>query len=268
LAELLVALKTASQLVCRLEALVEGWSQRLPAEQRQSFRNDFAELGEQHEAALALIERAWTRRERAYSFDETGLARRRPFYDHLVALLSVLDQSSVVSVLFVDVDGLKSINDRFGHLVGDQAVRVIGTLLRESLRVDRDRPDVLARTPEADDYSVSHYGGDEFVAALELKAPDDILGVVKRLRDRVNDPTAQRQRGFDAGIRLSASIGAVVTAPAEDAPHAGPALARTLVAIADEQMYAAKRDGRVHVAFAAWTCDRSLDRDRTRTVAV
>ncbi len=260
-------IKTASQLVCRLEALVERWAQMLPAEQQQSFRNDFAGLGEQHEAALELIERAWTRRERAYSFDETGLARRRPFDDHLVALLSVLGQSSVVGVLFVDVR-LKSINDRFGHLVGDQAVRVIGTLLRESLRVDRDRPDVLARTPETDDYSVSHYGGDEFVAALELKAADDILGVVKRLRDRVNDPSAQRQRGFDAGIRLSASIGAVVNAPAEDAPHAGPALARTLVAVADEQMYAAKRDGRVHVAFAAWTCDRSLDRERTRTVVV
>ena len=261
-------LKTASQLVCRLEALVERWARMLPAGEQQAFRNDFAGLGEQHEAALELIERAWTRRERAYSFDETGLARRRPFYDHLVALLSVLGQSSVVGVLFVDVDGLKSINDRFGHLVGDQAVRVIGTLLRESLRVDRDRPDVLARTPEADDYSVSHYGGDEFVAALELQAPDDILGVVKRLRDRVNDPSAQRQRGFDAGIRLSASIGAVVNAPAAGAPHAGPAFARTLVTIADEQMYAAKRDGRVHVAFAAWTCDRSLDRERTRTVVV
>ena len=261
-------IKTASQLTSRLEALIERWAQLLPADQQQSFRHDFAGLGEQHEAALALIERAWTRRERAYAFDETGLARRRPFYDHLVALLSVLGQSSVVGVLFVDVDGLKSINDRFGHVVGDQAVRVIGTLLRESLRVDRDRPDVLARTPESDDYSVSHYGGDEFVAALELTAPDDMLGVVKRLRDRVNDPSAQRHRGFDAGIPLSASIGAVVNAPADGAPHASPALARTLVTIADEQMYACKRDGRVHVAFVAWTSDGSLDRERMRTVIV
>jgi diguanylate cyclase (GGDEF)-like protein len=265
-----VPIRSPSQFSSRLEALIERWAKSLPPELEQSFRDDFGPLGPQHDAALELIERAWTRRERAYAFDETGLARRRPFYDHLVALLSVMGASSVVAVLFVDVDGLKSINDAFGHAVGDKAVRAVGILLRESLRLDRDRPDIVTRTPqrESDDYSVSHYGGDEFVAALELKTPDDILAVVRRVNDHVNDPSAQRSRGFDVATPLRASMGAVVCAPANGAPHSSPSLARTLVTVADEQMYASKRDGRVHVAFGVLDGESDIDRTRTKTVVV
>ena len=183
-------------------------------------------------------------------------------------MLSVLGQSSVVGVLFVDVDGLKGINDRFGHLVGDQAVRVIGTLLRESLRYDRDRPDVLARTPETDDYSVSHYGGDEFVAALELKAADDILGVVKRLRDRVNDPSAQRHRGFDVGSpaqrvdprRRQRPRGWRASRRPRARSHARDDRGRA------DRTRPARRPRPCRVRRRA--NDRLLDRERTRTVAV
>ncbi|HKW01044.1 MAG TPA: GGDEF domain-containing protein [Vicinamibacterales bacterium] len=262
--------RSSSHFSDHLDALIERWVKRLPAELEQSFRNDFGPLGPEHDAALELIERAWTRSERAYAFDETGLARRRPFYDHLVELLTMIGAPSVVAVLFVDVDGLKGINDAFGHAVGDKAVRTVGTLLRESLRLDRDRPDVITRTPhrKGDDYSVSHYGGDEFVAALELQTPDDLLTIVKRVHGHVNDVAAQRSRGFDAAVPLRASMGAVVCAPASGAASGCASLARTLVTAADEQMYASKRDGRVHVAFAVLDGGSDIDRARTRTVVV
>ena len=262
--------RSTSQFSTRLEALIERWAKALPADLEQSFRSDFGPLGPEHDAALELIERAWTHRERVYAFDEIGLARRRPFYDHLTALLSVMGSSSVVAVLFVDVDGLKGINDAFGHAVGDKAVRAVGTLLRESLRLDRDRPDVVTRTPQpdGDDYSVSRYGGDEFVAALELRTPDDILAVARRVHEHVNDSSAQQRRGFDVAIPLRASMGAVVCTPANGAPHSSPSLARTLVTVADEQMYASKRDGHVHVAFVELNGETDIDRARMRAVIV
>src|SRR5262249_49768263 len=135
LSGVIVAIGTSSDFALRLEALVEKWAGSLAPDVRQAFRSDFLPLGVEFDRALALIERAWTHRERAYAFDETGLARRRPFHDHLVALLSN-GSSGAVGVLFADVDRLKAINDTFGHAAGDQAVQAVGALLRESLRFD------------------------------------------------------------------------------------------------------------------------------------
>ncbi len=261
--------KPTSEFARRLDMLIERWAKALPPDMGPSFSDDLRRLGTDHDDALELIERAWTRRERVYAFDETGLARRRPFFDHLAGLLSVLDSSSAVGVLFVDVDKLKDINDRFGHAVGDQAVQTVGALLQESLRIDRNSGDVLTRAAdERDDYSVSHYGGDEFVAVLELKASDDMISVAKRISARVNDPVAQRHRGFSSSVTLTASVGAVVCELSGPLPHAGPLLARSLVEAADQQMYACKRAGRVHVAFAAVTDARTLQCKQMRTVVL
>lgn len=258
--------KIASQFTVRLDALIERWAKAMPADLAEEFRRDFQPLGPEHDAALELIERAWTRREQTYAFDETGLARRRPFYQHLAALIGNPGSISAVGVLFVDVDQLKAINDTFGHAVGDQALQAIGTLLRESLRLDRRTGDLVTRT--AEDYSVSHYGGDEFVAALELHAPEDIIGVARRISGRVNDRQSQRERGFEVEAPLTASVGAVACALAPRAPHAAATLARALVTAADEQMYRSKRDGHVHVAFAAVTTDGAIDLEGTRVVVL
>jgi diguanylate cyclase (GGDEF)-like protein len=241
-----MAIGSPSDFSLRLEALVERWAAALPPDRRETFRQDFLPLGTEYDRSLALIERAWTHRERAYAFDETGLARRRPFHDHLAALLAT-GGAGAVGVLFADVDRLKAINDTFGHAAGDQAVQAVGALLGESLRFDREAGDVLTRTSENDDYSVSHYGGDEFVAALELRSTRDMEGIARRISQRVNDQEAQRAHGFVSPASLTVSVGGVVCARAERSPHESAALARALIAAADEQMYASKRNGDVHV---------------------
>lgn len=252
-----MAIGSSSDFALRLEALIEKWANSLPPDLRQAFRSEFLPLGVEYDRALALIERAWTHRERAYAFDETGLARRRPFHDHLVALLAV-GSPGAVGVLFADVDRLKAINDTFGHAAGDQAVQAVGALLRESLRFDRDASDVLTRTAdEQDDYSVSHFGGDEFVAALELRSAADMTTVALRVAQRINDAEAQRAHGFVSPVALTVSVGGVVCDRAERTARDSEALARSLVVAADQQMYASKRDGQVHVALVSDPQDRA-----------
>ena len=246
-----MAIGSSSDFALRLEALIEKWAGALAPDVRQAFRSDFLPLGVEYDRALALIERAWTHRERVYAFDETGLARRRPFHDHLVGLLST-GGAGAVGVLFADVDRLKAINDTFGHAAGDQAVQAVGALLRQSLRFDRDASDVLTRTAdEQDDYSVSHFGGDEFVAALELRSPGDMTNVARRVSRRINDVDAQRAHGFVTPVALTVSVGGVVCDRTERTARESEALAQALVTAADEQMYASKRDGQVHVVFVA-----------------
>ncbi len=243
-----MAIGSSSDFALRLEALIEKWAGSLPADVRQAFRREFLPLGVEYDRALALIERAWTHRERAYAFDETGLARRRPFHDHLVALLSA-GGTGAVGVLFADIDQLKTINDTFGHAAGDQAVQAVGALLRESLRLDDGRSDIVVRpSDEQADYSVSHYGGDEFVAALELRSAADMVTVAERISERINDVEAQRAHGFVSSVPLTVSVGGVVCSRAERTSRESESLARSLVVAADEQMYVSKRDRQVHVA--------------------
>jgi GGDEF domain-containing protein len=262
-----------SHFVDRLDVLISQWEMVLPEELRQRFRESFRSFGQEHDEALNVIENVWKRRERDYAFDESGLARRRPFQDHLVSLLRTppTPARAAVGLLFVDVDHLKSINDTYGHAMGDKAVSAVGGILKDALRADRD-VDLVDRAGSPDelqdptlDVSVSRHGGDEFLAALELKTVDDISLVASRIKRRVDDPGAQRALGYTAPVKLTAAVGGVVY-PLTLAPPPLMAgmLARKLVMAADEQMYAAKRDGRVHIAVAALNDRLDLDPEHTQ----
>lgn len=127
-----------------------------------------------------------------------------------------------ISILALDVDHFKQINDEFGHLTGDEAIKEIGALLRETARAG----DVVART-----------GGEEFA----ILAPDtDEVGAA-HLADRILD--AFRTRTFlsvRGKLPITISIGvASDLAGTED-------IVRTLTARADEALYVAKRNGRDH----------------------
>ncbi len=126
----------------QLDVVVAEWTPYVPPELRAAFRRDFGRLGALHDAALKTIEGIWERRERTYAFDEsTGLATRRPFRDHLATTLSRAQQtpgSTVIGVLFIDVNNLKGINDTCGHQVGDRALAAVGVwLLRRPPRDTR-----------------------------------------------------------------------------------------------------------------------------------
>jgi diguanylate cyclase (GGDEF)-like protein/PAS domain S-box-containing protein len=130
----------------------------------------------------------------------------------------VMADRRVAGLFFIDLDGFKDVNDRYGHLVGDALLQFVATRLRNAIR----GTDLLAR-----------YGGDEFVLLLDLARPEDATLVGDKLIRVISDPyTVDENR-----VRISASIGAAFY------PRDG-ATAETLVRAADAAMYSAKRSGK------------------------
>ena len=153
----------------------------------------------------------------------TGLRNRRGFLAagaQLLALSDRLDQRA--EVLFVDVDGLKAINDSLGHSFGDLALMECARLLEQTFRA----ADVIAR-----------WGGDEF--AVLLTGNED--GGAEMAADRLAAALRHRNARGDLPFRLAASVGYA----RRDAR--GPALPEMLVR-ADAAMYLARREARRPIA--------------------
>ena len=143
----------------------------------------------------------------------TGLAN----YRHLIDVLeSEIERSGRTdrefSVLLLDLDGLKSINDRFGHLVGSRALR----RLADVLRVHSRAVDTPAR-----------YGGDEFALVMPETGAQAARQVASRIRERLASQTEQP--------KISVSVGVAVY------PSSGATAERLLMA-ADEALYAMKQE--------------------------
>jgi diguanylate cyclase (GGDEF)-like protein len=104
----------------------------------------------------------------------TGLGNRRAFERDLeVALSRAHRTEQPLALLYIDVDGLKRVNDRFGHAIGDETLRVLGAVLRSSSRLGID--------------AAYRVGGDEFVMVLNADVPsaESISGrVAERFRER------------------------------------------------------------------------------------
>ncbi len=124
-----------------------------------------------------------------------------------------------LSLVMLDLDDFKRINDRFGHPVGDQVLAGVGQVLRSTLR----EADIAAR-----------YGGEEFAALLPRTPADQLLPLLERLRAAI----AERPSGRPS---VTASIGAA------SFPEHGVS-ARELIVRADDALYAAKRGGKNRVA--------------------
>ena len=158
----------------------------------------------------------------------TGLYNRRGFAiaaDPLFGQATRYKRSA--SVLAIDVDRLKVVNDTYGHEVGDKMLKLIAQCIQNELR----QTDVVAR-----------YGGDEFVALLSETPSKGALEVSTRIKDAV---AASKLEYGDKNIRIGVSIG-ISTFP-EDGQGMDALLAR-----ADRAMYLAKQGGRNGVVkFAA-----------------
>lgn len=125
-----------------------------------------------------------------------------------------------IAVIAIDIDHFKTINDEFGHLTGDEVIREIGQLLRDTAR-DVD--------------VVSRIGGEEFV----ILAPDSDDEGALILADRVMIAfRLHRFRSLPPDRRITTSVG-LAAAPARD-----DEVAKTLLARADEALYVAKHSGR------------------------
>ena len=126
-----------------------------------------------------------------------------------------------LSVLMIDLDNFKRINDTYGHLFGDECLREIAATLQRQIPRETD---VIAR-----------YGGEEFVVLL----PDTKLADAERIAERLVKATAENEVKYnDQSIFLTASVGVACAKP--DHQNDGESLLRT----ADHALYAAKENGR------------------------
>jgi len=151
----------------------------------------------------------------------TGLHNRRAWSERLFALDEALRrEGQPLSLLFLDLDHFKELNDRLGHEAGDAALRAMALAMRAELR-------------EQDE--VGRYGGEEFVVALPGSDGAHALQAAERIRARLH----QRAMHDPAGAMPTVSIGVATLRPGEDLP--------TLIKRADGAMYAAKAAGRNRV---------------------
>lgn len=159
----------------------------------------------------------------------TGLHNRRYMERQLASLVDdALEKDTSLSVMMVDVDHFKSINDRFGHAVGDDVLREFAARLQNSVR----KVDLVCRM-----------GGEEFVIALPETDGDHATLAAKRLLQKIASECFPLP-GVEERIAVTASIG--VASLEYDSDTAG-----TLLQRADEALYRAKRAGRNRVDAAA-----------------
>jgi diguanylate cyclase (GGDEF)-like protein len=194
--------------------------------QEGDFSLEYDEAADRMPDAITVVGRAYNRMrghlETIVLTDPlSGCFNRRGFDQLAVREVSrALRGSHPLSVLALDVDHFKRINDEYGHLTGDEVLREMGLLLRETARLG----DVVAR-----------YGGEEF----EILAPDTNHEGAQILADRIQH--AFRTRPFAAvGVEraITISIGIASDIARNDQ------VAQVLIARADEALYVAKRNGR------------------------
>lgn len=152
----------------------------------------------------------------------TALYNQRYIRHHLGTLLESREESSL-ALLMIDVDHFKSINDRFGHGVGDLVLQEIAACLRQNTRAF----DLVGR-----------YGGEEFIIVMPGAAPDEAMLAAERLRREVANLAFEQQKL--ASIAVTISIGVAHLHGLGRRPD-------DLIACADAALYRAKEFGRNRV---------------------
>ncbi|HEX2568904.1 MAG TPA: EAL domain-containing protein [Polyangia bacterium] len=166
----------------------------------------------------------------------TGLLNRAAFSDRLGRLVDRgrRDKGLLFAVMYIDLDGFKAVNDKYGHPVGDQLLVALARRLEDSLRPG----DVVARL-----------GGDEFAVLLHgMKQVSDVLRVAERIRKSLAAPVTIGGHHY----RISASLGAALSST-------GYASAQEMLSDADAAMYRSKASGQGELA----VCDEEM-RSRRR----
>lgn len=164
----------------------------------------------------------------------TGLANRRTFENYLTSALSRRAGTPDLAIVMIDVDHFKSVNDTFGHLVGDKALAAVAN--------------VLTNLPWHADSLVARYGGEEFVVVLEDCSQQQAVERAESLRRSIQELSIETHAG--TSLRLTASFGLAVANHARNAPA-------EIVAAADGALYSAKRNGRNNVQVASRPGDMS-----------
>jgi diguanylate cyclase (GGDEF)-like protein len=129
----------------------------------------------------------------------TGLLNRRGFLQFVKSRLLHFRRETSISpmVLFMDMDGLKAINDTYGHNEGDIAIKAFSNILKDSLREE----DIIGRL-----------GGDEFVVLSAVKSNESGEMIIMRLRADIDKYNSKKLHAYN----VSASIGSVILHEATD----------------------------------------------------
>jgi diguanylate cyclase (GGDEF)-like protein len=191
-------------------------SAALAAKNRQ-LAEAHAELERRAGELEALQERLREQAERDWL---TGLYNRRYFAREIERLASE-QRGDWFSLAIVDLDHFKSINDRFGHEIGDHVLVRVAALLCDVLR----QADIVVRS-----------GGEEFLVLMPVTEMQAATACCERIRQRIRDEPWEQLAG---GLAVTASVGVAST----DDPEQLAALTRS----ADERLYDAKRSGRDRV---------------------
>ena len=153
----------------------------------------------------------------------TGLNNRRAFYDKTGPLWGTATRHGhAASVMLLDVDLFKSVNDTYGHAHGDVVLKALADVLRKSVR----QGDVAAR-----------WGGEEFIVFMPETGLQPAMALAERLRATIEDMRIPRDTGQTA---ITASFGVV-----EKGPH--HVTLDALIASADDCLYRSKEEGRNRV---------------------
>ncbi len=173
-----------------------------------------AMLADETESARREVERL------SLTDDVTGLNNMRNF----LALAETQEKlaqrhARPFAICMIDADGLKKVNDRFGHLAGTELIRRVGSVIMANIRCS----DVCAR-----------YGGDEFVILFNEGTKQDVAAAVERI---ITD-MAGAEFPFENGT-ISTTLSAGLAGFPEDGPDV-----RTVMARADEALYASKHNGK------------------------
>ena len=157
--------------------------------------------------------------------DLTGLSSRSFFRRAAERRIELYKRNSLpLACAVLDVDNFKSYNDSYGHNSGDEALRRVGRVLRESTRAD----DLVAR-----------YGGEEFVVLMGGDI-EDAIEVAERVRRTVEvENVTEDEASLDSSITVSVGVAALT----EDT-----STLEQLVETADGELYRAKRAGKNQVA--------------------
>jgi diguanylate cyclase (GGDEF)-like protein len=156
----------------------------------------------------------------------TGCLTRRALFDRMLRAREDARRSGKpLSCLAVDIDQFKSVNDRFGHVLGDRVVEEVGKTLAASLR----GTDIVGR-----------YGGDEFFVGMPGCDAEHALQLAEKVRRSIK----QHCSTSFPELRVTVSIGVAAMSGGEESVAA-------LIEQADQALYAAKSSGRNRVKIAA-----------------
>jgi len=155
----------------------------------------------------------------------TGLGNRK-YFDRSIemAVQAALADGEPLSLLMFDIDHFKSFNDSYGHLTGDQVLRLVGMSLKQTIKGQ----DITAR-----------YGGEEFAVVLPNTALRQALTVADHIRRAVMAKELKKKSTGEILGRVTISVGVSMLKPGDDTD--------SLIERADACLYAAKRNGRNRV---------------------